>query len=36
MWYGGPGRASGVELDAHGSGGPGSGIVGSKAGVSIA
>jgi len=35
MWYGGPDRALGIELEAHGSGAPGSGIVGSKEVISI-
>jgi len=35
MWYGGPDRPLGVELDSHGSGAPGRGNVGSKAVVSV-
>ena len=33
MWYGGPSRQLGWELEAHGSGGPGSGASGSKVGA---
>ena len=35
MWYGGPDRRLGVSVDAHGSGGPGSGAVGSKAASAV-
>ncbi len=35
MWNGGPSRLDGVSVDAHGSGGPGRGAVGSKALLSI-
>jgi hypothetical protein len=35
MWYGGPLRALGAPVDAHGSGGPGRGAFGSKGSVVI-